>query len=94
MFGFTEYDTLIGYSLTTKKIIGTQGNRYVVNNKYCMKTEKRTKEKQYSKLLQSESPSNFSEHNTRIITFNQGIKDLRINNKEIYGHYCNFTAIL
>lgn len=46
-----------------------------------MKTEKRTKEKQYSKLLQSESPSNFSEHNTRIITFNQGIKDLRINNK-------------
>lgn len=49
MFGFTEYDILIGYSLTTEKI-GTQGNRYVVNNKHCMKTETRTKEKQHSKL--------------------------------------------
>ena len=55
MFGFTEYDILIEYSLTTKKIIGTQGNRYVVNNKYCMKTETRTKEKQYSKLYCSQS---------------------------------------
>ena len=56
MFGFTEYDMLIGYSLTTKKkIIGTQGNRYVVNNKYCMKTETWTKEKQYSKLYCSQS---------------------------------------
>lgn len=54
MFGFTEYDILIGYSLTTKKI-GTQGNRYVVNNKYCMKTKTRTKEKQYSKLYCSQS---------------------------------------